>query len=196
MLSRARDPRSSRKEGQSSSASASISTFQRSSSKPFTTIIVAAGAAAPKASRCAVPTACANGASVRYMRVLTTWSGDAPRFAEGGFDDLEAPFCLHVRIRVDCSVRPDRRRAGDQDSVPNAHRATESDPLFERRSRPDVLSWHGRAPSGSLERQQLELLEAILDRHSQLVRKRIQALARIVFEGHCFQVAERGLPVV
>src|SRR5207253_5681143 len=59
-------------------ASASISTFHRSSSSALTTIIVAVGHASARTSPCALPTASASLVSVTNMRVRTTWSRDAP----------------------------------------------------------------------------------------------------------------------
>src|SRR5205823_4157299 len=53
---------------------------------------------------------------------------------ERGRDDLEAPSRLHVRVRIDVSVGPDRRGAGHEHAVACAHSAAEADGLLERRA--------------------------------------------------------------
>jgi hypothetical protein len=60
------------------SASASISTFQRGSSRPATTTIVAAGRMSANTAWWARPTASWSSASTMNMRVRTTCSGPAP----------------------------------------------------------------------------------------------------------------------
>src|SRR5207249_9113858 len=65
-------------ERQEVTASASISTFQRSSSKPLTTTIVDTGRASFITSPLALPTGSLNAASVTNIRVRTTWSTEAP----------------------------------------------------------------------------------------------------------------------
>ncbi len=67
--------------GPGSRASASISTFHLGSSKPATTIIVAAGRTAVKARPCSAPTASASVGSIRYIRVRTTAARSAPASA-------------------------------------------------------------------------------------------------------------------
>src|SRR5262249_19663237 len=68
----------SRPPPQSLTAPASISTFQRRSSRPATTTIVLAGRTSAKTAPCARPTASQSAASVRYDRVRTTCCGPAP----------------------------------------------------------------------------------------------------------------------
>src|SRR5262249_14606190 len=67
---------------QSTEASTWTSTIIHSSSRRVPSTMVAAGRTRPTASPCARPTACQSRAmSVRYMRVRTTWSSDAPTCA-------------------------------------------------------------------------------------------------------------------
>jgi hypothetical protein len=59
------------------------------------------------------------------------------RFREGALHDLEAAPSLGRGAGIAGAVRPDRRGACDQDSLPHAHRATETDRALERRARCD-----------------------------------------------------------
>ena len=119
-------------------ASASISTFQRSSSSALHHHHAWTPGRA-RAERLAVGSADGIGErSVRqvHARPHDLAQVDAPASPSAVLDDLEASFGLDVRIRIDRSVRPDRSRTGDQDSVTRrAIAPAEPDRLLERRAR-------------------------------------------------------------
>src|SRR6185295_9615431 len=106
--------------------------------------------------------------------------------------DLEAPFGLHVRIRVARAVGPHWRSARDEDAAPAAEGAAEPDLRLERRPGADALPVaQGLGPA---EGQEFELLETILDGGAKLAGEGPEALlGGAVLRAQRLEAAEHGV---